>query len=416
MKKAITIAKWEFIERAKSKAFIISFVLTPLIIMAFSFLPTFFATQDSDETKLIGIMDATEIYFNPLKDSLSSFTLENKQPRFVVVNLYNKDEILDTLRAKANRDVLAKKIEGYLLIQKNEKKIGGIELQFFSEGSAKHKDISIIEKSFNSIKRKLTLEKYNVSEIDWKEITANYDVIEKQITKKGEEKEVDFFKQYFSSFLFIILLFFLIVFSGGLLVRSLVEEKSNRLLEIIISSCTPNDLLIGKILGLSLLTFAQMLVWVLIGIAFGGQAIVLFADTTNLLLLFIYFISGFVLYTAIFVGIGSIVTTEQEAQQITSYLSMLVMFPIVLAIPAIENPDMPLMKFLSYFPLSSPSAMILRVNVGSLPLWEIVLTLAIIIVSTYIVVKMSSKIFRIGILSHGKMPSFNELKLWIKSK
>jgi len=136
--------------------------------------------------------------------------------------------------------------------------------------------------------------------------------------------------------------------SGGMLVRSLVEEKSNRLIEIIVSSCKPDDILKGKILGLSGLTMAQIVVWVLIGVAFAGQGLVMFASFQNLFLLLVYFILGFVFYTAIFVGVGSIVTTEQEAQQITSYLSMITISPLVIMIPAMQNPDSLLIRVFSY--------------------------------------------------------------------
>lgn len=142
----------------------------------------------------------------------------------------------------------------------------------------------------------------------------------------------------------------------------------------------------------------------------------MFSSFQNLPLLTVYFILGFVLFTAIFVGIGSIVTTEQEAQQITSYLSMITIFPIVIVIPAMQNPNSMLIQVLSYIPLTTPGVMILRLNSSPIASWEIILTLLELIVSVYLVIKISSKIFRIGILSYGKMPSLKELLVWLKEK
>jgi len=212
------------------------------------------------------------------------------------------------------------------------------------------------------------------------------------------------------------ILFMVIMISGGMLVRSLVEEKSNRLIEIIVSSCKPDDVLKGKILGLSGLTLSQIVVWVLIGVAFAGQGMVMFASFQNLFLLFVYFILGFVLYTAIFVGVGSIVTTEQEAQQITSYLSMITISPIVIMIPAMQNPDSLLIRVFSYIPLTTPGVMILRLNSAPISTLEILATLAELVLAIYLVIKISSKIFRIGILSYGKMPDLKTLFVWLREK
>jgi len=414
MKKALAIAKWEFMEKIKSKAIIISFFLTPLIILGFSILPSVFAEKDEATTQAIGIIDDTQNYFTSLSENLSDYKLDNKQPRYVVINLFKQNESIDSLKANANSNVVKKKIEGYIFLSGNDKKEIIFEYRSLSVGN--FNDYRRFEESFNKIRRVREFEKAHIDTALVSHLLNNVELNTVKIDEKGKESSADFKSQYFSSFIFIMILFMVIMISGGMLVRSLVEEKSNRLMEIIVSSCKPDDILKGKILGLSGLTLSQIVVWVLIGVAFAGQGLVMFASFQNLILLFIYFILGFVLYTAIFVGVGSIVTTEQEAQQITSYLSMITISPLVIMIPAMQNPDSLLIRVFSYIPLTTPGVMILRLNSAPISTLEILATLAELILSIYLVIKISSKIFRIGILSYGKMPSLKQLFVWIREK
>jgi ABC-2 type transport system permease protein len=206
----------------------------------------------------------------------------------------------------------------------------------------------------------------------------------------------------------------MIIYSGGMLIRSLVEEKSNRLIEILISSCTPNELISGKIFGLSALGLTQIAIWALVSTMLVNSAIIPTGIFNNILPILLYFLLGFIFYTSIFVGIGSIVTSEQEAQMITTYLSLILIFPVVFAISIFNNPNSSLISILSYIPLTLPSVMILRINVAPISSIEIFLTTVIMLVSIYITIIVSSKIFRIGILSYGKRPSIKELISWLK--
>lgn len=235
-----------------------------------------------------------------------------------------------------------------------------------------------------------------------------------KIEKPGEEVKGGFEMVFFSSIIFILLLMMMIIYSGQMLVRCMLEEKSNRLIEILISSCTPQDLLFGKVLGLSTLGLTQVLVWLLIGFSLIGASIVPMTSFDSIHLILLYFILGFIFYTTLFVGIGSVASTEQEAQQITSYLSLLLVLPSIFIISTLQNPDSSLVRILSYIPFTLPSVMILRVNVSPIPIWEILVTVLIMIFSILIVMKISSRIFRFGILYFGKMPTLKEIKVWLK--
>lgn len=413
MNKITTIAKWELIEKLKSKEFIIGLILTPVIIVAFSVVPSLLAGKEDDTVKAIGILDETGQYQQSLSEKLSEYKLPDGQPRYILRNLNNKNEHPDSLRKTANREVSEKKIEGYLYIKAVHEDTTTI--QFMNKAMGNFNDLRRFENSFNTIRREMIIKEANIDTSLAASLTDEIQLSSVKINEKGEEEKIDFQTQFFSSMIFVMLLFFIIMFTGGSLIRSLVEEKSNRLIEIIISSCRPMDLLLGKVLGLTALVFIQILVWALIGIAFAGPALLIFASFQNLLWVILIFGLGFLFYVSIFVGVGSIVNTEQEAQQLTSYLSMILVIPIVILLPIIQNPDQMLVKVLSYIPLTTAPVMLVRLNIASVPLTDLLIAVLILLVSSYVTIKISSKIFRIGILSYGKMPNLKELMKWLKS-
>jgi ABC-2 type transport system permease protein len=414
MKKILTIAKWEYIEKLKTKAFIISLIITPLIIIGFSILPTLLSNKEELRTKAIGVVDPSGEYFNQLNSELKKYTIDNGQPNYILLNLTTGGKTLDELKSEADKKVLENKIEGYLLIKYGS--TDSMSIEYRSENFGSFRDLGRFEEKINKIRIDNELLKKGIDPEVASVIQNNIELQQIKIEKSGKEGKQDFLVVFFSAFIFILLLMMMVIYSGQLLVRSLIEEKSNRLIEILISSCSPEELLTGKILGLSALGLTQIIIWSFIGISLVGGAVIPPEAFENILPMLVYFILGFLFYTTIFVGIGSIVNTEQEAQQMTTYISLILVMPIVIAVSAIQNPDTMIVKVFSYIPLTIPSIMLLRFKVAPVPVSDIIITLAILILSILITLKIAAKIFRIGILSYGKRPTINELISWTREK
>jgi ABC-2 type transport system permease protein len=412
MKKIFEVARWEYIEKVKTKTFIISLILTPAVLILFSIAPTLLSEQEVSNTKAIGIIDTSGLYIREMKEKLSDYKIKDSQPNYLLINLTAKNRSLEDLKKFSDKEALKGKIEGYILIENAG--TDSVAVSYRSKTLGNLRDISRFQSSFNEVRIKLKLDKENVNPYLLDFISQSVEINQIKIEEGGRETENDFLLTFFSSFIFIMLLMMMILYSGGMLIRSLVEEKSNRLIEIIISSCTPNELLSGKILGLSALGLTQIFIWILIGISLAGTAVVPLEAFQNVLPILVYFVLGFVFYTSLFVGIGSIVTSEQEAQQITTYLSFLLVLPIIFVLPALENPDTLYIKILSYIPFTLPSFMMLRLNISPIPAWEILSTILIMLISIYLMIGFSAKIFRIGILSYGKRPTVKELIQWLK--
>jgi ABC-2 type transport system permease protein len=414
MKKILTIARWEYLEKVKTKTFIVSLVITPLIIIMFTLLPTLLTQEEELRTKLIGVVDTSGIYFYKLAGDLEQYRLDNFQQSYILLNLADNKKTLQQLKTEADKDVTDSKIEGVLFILNGG--TDSLKVEYRSGKLTNFKDVRLFEEKINEIRIKSELNARGIDPLSTDLVQSKVDIEQIEIEKGGEEAKQNFLVVFFSAFIFILLLMMMVIYSGQLLVRSLIEEKSNRLIEILISSCTSEQLLAGKILGLSVLGLTQICIWCLIGFILVGGSVIPPEAFDNILIMLVYFLTGFIFYTTIFVGIGSIVTTEQEAQQMTTYISLILILPVVVAMPAIQNPESMMVTVMSYIPLTIPSIMLLRFKIAPVPLLDIIISLDIMIVSTIITLKIAAIIFRIGILSYGKKPTIKELIQWSKEK
>lgn len=412
MKKILAVARWEYIEKVKTKTFIISLVLTPLIIISFSVLPSLLFNEETPNTELIGVIDTSGIYFDELDIKLSEYQLPDGKKNYVLINLAYKDKNFDELLVTANKNIQRNLIEGCLVIHQTED--DSVFAEYRSKSIGNFKVVGRFQDALTSVKLKRKLEQERIDTRIISYFQDKVDVQQLKVEESGKVSSEDFLTTFFVSIIFILLLMMMVVYSGQMLVRSMIEEKSSRLIEMLVSSSTPDELLTGKLIGLSLLGLTQIFIWLMIGITLVASALVPMNAFNNILPMLMYFVLGFLFYSSLFVGIGSTVNTEQEAQQITTYLSLVLMLPVVIAMPSIQNPEFLITKVFSYIPLTTPTVMILRLNVESVSSLEIVLTASVLLISVIVVTKVSAKIFRIGILAYGSRPSLKEILSWIK--
>jgi ABC-2 type transport system permease protein len=412
MKKILAVAKWEYLEKVKTKTFIISLIITPIIIISFSILPSILFKEEAPNVEVIGLIDTSEVYFNEMEYELSQYKLPDGNRNYVLINLSFNSKNFEELKSTANKKVRKNLIEGCLVLYNPGS--DSVYAEYRSKTIGNFKIVGRLEEALSSIRLKQKLEQEGIDTKILKYFQNKVSVDQLKVEEGGNVSDQDFLTTFFMSIIFILLLMMMVVYSGQMLVRSMIEEKSSRLIEMLISSTTPDELLTGKIIGLSLLGLTQIFIWSLIGISLVAGSLVPPSAFNNILPMLLYFILGFLFYSSLFVGIGSTVNTEQEAQQITTYLSLILMLPVVIAMPAIQNPDLLVTKIFSYIPLTTPTVMLLRLNVETVSEFEIILTSSILVLSIFIVTKLSAKIFRIGILSYGSKPTLKEILQWIK--
>lgn len=217
-------------------------------------------------------------------------------------------------------------------------------------------------------------------------------------------------------YLLSILLIVTIFVSSGYLLRSVSEEKTNRVIEIVLSSVTPQQLLAGKVLGLGALGLTQVLVWIASSFGLGGGvvsllgiALPLFSRPEVFLLAVVFYILGFTVYAVLMGSIGALGADFQESQQLTGIFTLIATVPMMLVGLMFANPNAPLVRFVSWFPLTAPTAMMLRLPLTEVPWLDVAVSIASLLVTIPLIIWLGGKIFRLGLLMYGKRPGFLQI-------
>jgi ABC-2 type transport system permease protein len=418
-KRVRSIAWWEYFRKVREKGFIASVVITPILMVGFSVLPTLLLMQDSDKTEVVGVVDQTGTIFPALKKSVEEGRkLTDGQPRYILVNYLARDETFEVALHRADSDALAEKVIGTFDIAEASGKITA------KYRSPNPNNIQIVERFTKVIEQVVTQNRLLRDGIDtaaYNRARANVSIDLVKVKQAGKTESSEFMTSFFTAIGGTLLLMFLIMTTGQSLVRSLVEEKSNRVMDLLVSSTTPMEMMWGKLVGLSGLGVTQILAWAFIAIGISSIIAVPAGAFDSMKGLYSavpivmgYIIVGYIFYSAIFIGVGSLVTTEQEAQLATSYLIMLLVVPLIFAMSVMQNPDSALVHYLSFIPFMTPSMMMIRIVTKMPSPTEIAATFATLIASTLFMVWAASRIFRTAILLYGKRPSFGEIVRWVR--
>jgi ABC-2 type transport system permease protein len=220
---------------------------------------------------------------------------------------------------------------------------------------------------------------------------------------------------YLRAVLMVMMLFFALVPTGQILMRSVIEEKANRVVEVLLSSVTPGEIMLGKVLGLGAVGLTLLAAWTAAGLLLsaraGGAAVPVSPAEVGVFLL--YFLPGYFLYAALLGAIGSVCRTEREAQPFLTPISLTLVLPVLAGFALAQNPDHVLARVLSFVPLLTPSLMLFRFTLQPPPAWEIAATWLVLVLSTIAMVWVSSRVFRTGILLTGKRPTLPEIARWV---
>ncbi len=411
IKKVLTIARWEYVEKVRTKAFIISLIVTPTFIIVMSVLPGLFMTKSDESTIMVGIIDSTGVVAPALNSDLTEkYKLPDGRPNYRVVTIApGKDA-----RAEASKLVMQGQISSYIVVDSSI--FGSRKFKYVSQNVSNFKEIERLQSAVKDIVVSSQLQQRGVNPDLVKEVSKPVDMETVKLSKTGHEEKAGAVSSFFMGYIFIMVLALSMLMSGQLLVRSVVEEKTNRIVEVLVSSVSADEIMAGKVFGLSLLGLTQLTVWALIGGAFAGQMASFLTVPDNVWWVLIFFILGFLFYSTLFVMAGAPVTTEQEAQQAMTYVSMLLFFPIVFATLIIQDPTAVYIKVLSLIPFFTPAMMAFRISVQSPDTWELVVSALILLASTYFCMIAAGRIFRIGILVYGKRPRLKELMRWALKK
>lgn len=414
------IIEREYAERVKRKSFIITTIVVPIVMIALMLAPALFMYFSKPESMTLQVVDHTGVIAARLKG--------NEDIRFVPATASE-----DSLRA--NEDV-----EGILVIGSDAIENPERSITLLSRGSISMMTDAYITGQLNSAVEDVRLERYDIPDIKKIMQDVKADVSLKTIRiDKEEDTETSTGLSYFLSLAMDMMLYMFILIYGQMVMTSIIEEKTNRVLEIVVSSARPFDLMLGKIAGVGLVAITQILIWaVLLGTAVAvatpfltpetlgadmpdevAAGITQITDPGFLISLLVYallfFIGGFLFYASIYAAIGSAVSNVQDASQLSTIATMPVIIGIIGSMAILNNPSSALAFWISVIPFTSPMAMMARLPYG-VPGWEIALSLVLLYLSFVFMIWLCGKIYRVGIFMYGKKPTLMEIIRWARYK
>jgi ABC-2 type transport system permease protein len=420
--KVWAVIRREFVERVRTKWFWVSAILGPVLfagIIVFQIVQSMggavrnVAVVDSSSTKLgPRVVEALE--------ASGSFRASLAPAGPGVID----SVVIDSLKNL----VEAKKLNGFLVVTNDLVETGRAEYQASSLGM---QTIEALQRTLGRLVVKARLEQKGVNPgvVDWAQIRIALD--QKKLVN-GKAVSDNATQSFFTAYLMAILLFMAILLYGVNVMSSVLEEKTTRIIEVLVSSIRPFQLMLGKILGAGTVSFFQFVIWgvsarVLLSLR-GPIARALGADPTavqtialphipaaTLAVFIAFFLGGFLLYSAMFAAVGAMSSNEQEARQAQQPVTYLLMISYLSILGLTNDPSSTFARTLSLVPFTTPIATPVRWTAGSMPMWELVASLVILAVAIVGVTWVAARIYRVGILMTGKRPSMKELVRWVRT-
>jgi len=437
MKKFLTIFKVEYAQVVKKKSFVIGIILTPLFMLLITLLPAFLAKRDISTPVKYAVIDLDERGIGgQLTKALERYKLDSDTARqaYDLVELYefedSERERLDSLRTELDSLVRSKELGQYVVIYPGVEQNDSV---LMISKSLNIRTTSRYDNRISDILSGMRLEESNIN-LPVDSVLQMTRRIDMQRQAPGG-KSRDFLTIYFGALIFVMIIFISVISFGQVLMRSVIEEKSSRVMEVLVSSVSPFQLMMGKILGLGAANLTQVGIWVLIGLGlfvFQGALNIDVPETVGeiifnpvLVIFFILFLLlAYIMYSAMFALIGAVVSTDKEAQNFIFPITMSLMLPVFTLMYIVQEPDSAISTIVSLIPIFTPTMMVARLNIA-LPdaftftnpiILEATIGLLLSAAFTLGLIWITARIFRMGILMYGKRATVPEIMNWIRHK
>jgi len=443
MHKIALIIRREYMTRVQKKSFIILTLLMPILMSALMILPAYFATMDDEEIRTVAVYDGSSVILGRLENS------EFTKFKFIPEEEYKN--IKDKVQGSDYYALLV--VAPNFLTTKTVQLISGGNIPIDLKSQIQDKIQSVIQKD----KMAEVVRQTNIPDLE-KRIEAtrtriNIDTI--KLGVGGEAKKSSTEIGMILGYVFGFMIYMFIFIYGTMVMQGVMEEKQSRIVEVIISSVKPFQLMMGKIVGIAFVGLTQFAIWVILGFtilsasrsfypesaqkqqiqnvmsqnqdavqAATPQAdqmkdVFSMIDTINFPLIIgcflFFFIGGYLLYSSMFAAVGSAIDAQEDAQQFIMPITLPIILSIIVLMSAIKNPEGPIAFWFSMIPFTSPVVMMARIPFG-VPAWELALSMFLLVATFVGMVWVAGKIYRTGILMYGKKPSWKELGKWLMYK
>jgi ABC-2 type transport system permease protein len=442
MSKIGLVLSREYTTRVKKKSFIVVTLLMPVLMAAMFILPAYFMSQDDTKVRTIAVYDGSTILLGQLESN------EYTKYKFIPEEEYNK--IKENLKSTDYYALLT--IHPNILTTKTVQLISTSNIPFDLKNQIQNKIRSVIEKEKMAEVIKQTAIPDLEARIKATKTPISVNTI--KLGESGEAKKSSTEIGMILGYIFGFVIYFFLLIYGQMVMQGVMEEKQSRIVEVIISSVKPFELMMGKIIGIAMVGLTQLAIWIILGVAIisgargmipgaqkagTAQELMTQAQVANqapeqldkiqdilgmlgsvnfplIIGCFIFFfIGGYLLYSSLFAAVGSAIDTQEDAQQFIMPIMMPIILSIMVMMSAIKNPEGSVAFWFSMVPFTSPIVMMARIPFG-VPYWQLALSMIILIVSFVGMVWAAGKIYRTGILMYGKKASWKELGKWLTYK
>jgi ABC-2 type transport system permease protein len=426
MHKTLIIAKREYLERVRAKSFIFMTLFIPALMFGVTVVPTLILNRGGTEAKHLVVVANDLKSGDLIRQQLAQVNEQDRQkaedqdvPRRRMAATGKLTVDVDTDTSEARRAALTEMVK--------QKQLDGV--LFATEGALKAKKIVFltrdvssftaneeIQRGINEALRRDLLKSKGMTDQEIESALKPVDLEPQSPTGRGNPQVL-----FFTVFSLVMILYMTVLLHGVNVMRAILEEKTSRVMEVMLSTARPSEMMAGKILGVAGVGLTQIAIWAALaifpsagGLLVGMSAIKGILSPELLAYFAAFFLLGFALYSTLCAAVGAMVNSEQEAQQ----MQFIVMLPMIVAVIILVNifqyPSSPAAVWASLFPLTAPLIMFMRVALQSPPIWQIALSIILMIATIFGLVWACGRIYRVGILMYGKKPTLPELMKWIR--
>jgi len=412
MTKVLTVVRKEYLERVRSKSFLVGTLLGPALMSMFIVLPVLLGDKGGDNERRVGVVDPSGMYF----DRMVAVAADQGRESLVLERVEVGPDVPDAAVETLKQGILGESLHSGVLVAPDFLDRPQVTFYNKSVGATILRE-EILRPIMNQILREQRMAAAEVPDSLYTYLAARTTWESLTVTDTGEEQASDDEASFAVAIILIMIIYIMVIMYGSHTLTAVIEEKSSRMVEVLLASVSPENLMLGKVLGIGLAGLTQFGIWagtmLLLssrGVSVGDFTLDMAFLTPTILISFVmFFVLGFFLYATLYAGVGAMCNTVQDSQQFHMPLAMGLVIPMVLMSVILRAPDAPLAVILSLVPFFAPVIMFMRVCVETPPLWQIGLSWLIMIVTIWLASRAAGKLFRVGILMHGESPTWGTL-------
>jgi ABC-2 type transport system permease protein len=432
----LLVMRREYLERVQKKSFLVMTIVVPALMAAVIWIPVKYASRSSLEKRSVTIVAPTQQLADAVRtqlldyisheddDPFSAQSSDKHEPEATnrADSRYTVDTstaVDDSARENLRRQVNDGKLSGFLWI--DPESLQKRTFTYFSKDSTNFSEQISLKSAVRTALTQQALVAHGFNEPEVKQVLKPVTLNAVRVLK-GKESKNNGVVLFLATITMVTLLYVTVLIYGLAVMRSVIEEKSSRIMEVMLSSVTTRDMMGGKIIGVGAVGLTQIGIWILLSISLSAPAMLALKNmaggvhlsVSTIAFFALFFLLGYLLYSTLYAAIGAIVNSEQEAQQIQFIILLPLIFAMIIAQTVIQHPSSQLAIWTSMIPFCAPMLMFVRILVETPPWWQIVLCVALMLATIWGLLLLCARIYRVGVLMYGKRPTLPELVKWLR--